>query len=68
LSEYHFESDDDDLIMDVNAGVAGPALPFFSEYSKEKNEDILQLSVQNMDLPDSMVNAIADAVHQIHCQ
>jgi len=68
LSEYHFESDGDDFIMDVNAGVAGPALPFFTEYSKEKNNAILELSAQNMGLPGSMVSAVADAVDQIHCQ
>jgi len=68
LSEYHFESDDDYLVMDINAGVAGPAFPYFTQYSKEKNEKILALSTQHMGLPGSMVSAIADAVHQIHYQ
>jgi len=68
FSDFHFEPDKDGLIMDVNAGVEGPSFPFFTEYSKEKNETILQLSAQNMGLPDSMVSAIADEVHQIHCQ
>jgi len=68
LSDCRFESDDDDLIMDINAGVDGSALPFFSEYSRSKNEIILQLSVSNLGLPDSMVNDLAEAVDRLYCQ